>query len=101
MDRRLLGRMARTAFHPASPGDAASLLPPGDGEFGSDPRRGFAAFAPDCAARDRTIATQPTERATGSARLKPAVAHLLYPTEPTRLEAPRPTHRNARRHQTP
>lgn len=100
MDRRLLGRMASTAFHPASAGDAARKLRPADGETGSGPRRGYAVFAPDCAARDRTIVTQPTERATGSARLKPAVSHLLYPTEPPHLHASRPIHRNARRHQT-
>ena len=101
MDRRLLGRMAANAIHPASPGDAARLLRLGGRGIGGVARRGYAAFAPDCAADDRMIATQPMTRATGSARLKPAIPHLLCPMEPPRLLASRPTHRNARRHQTP
>jgi hypothetical protein len=76
------------------------LLPP-VGEHGSDARRGYAALVPHCAAHARTTTILPMERATGSARLTPAGSHLLSPpTEPARMRASRPTHRNARRHQT-
>ena len=101
MDRRLLERTATHAIRSVLPGAAAQLPHLGDRVIGSDPRRGYAAFAPHCAAHDRTTTQQPTERATGSARLKPAGSHLLSPTEPPPADASRPTHRNARRHQTP
>lgn len=100
MDRRLLGRTAASAIHPAPPDDAASLLRPGGRGTGYVARRGYAASAPDCVAHGRTIATHPTTRATGSARLTPAATQLLCPMEPPRSSASRPTHRNARRHQT-
>ena len=101
MDRRHLGWTAQETTHPASPDHAAQLLQSGDGETGSVMRWGYTAVAPYCAARAQVIARQPTERASGSARLKPARSHLLSPMEPTPTSAPRPTHRNARRHQTP
>ncbi len=101
MDRRLMGWTA-TRRHPSRiAGDAAQVLQPGDGEIGSVMRWGYAAIAPHCAARIQMIARQPTERATGSARLKPARSHLLSPTEPPHIQASRPNHRNARRHHTP
>jgi hypothetical protein len=101
MDRRHLGWRARETSHPASPDRAARLLQSVDGETGSVMRWGYTAVAPYCAARVQVIARQPMERASGSARLKPARSHLLSPMEPTPTSAPRPTHRNARRHQTP
>lgn len=101
MDRRHLGWTAQETTHPASPDHAAQLLQSGDGETGSVMRWGYAAVAPNCAARIQMIASQPMERAAGSARLKPARSHLLSPTEPPPAQASPPTHRNARRHQTP
>ena len=101
MDRRHLGRMATQTTHPASPDRAAQVLQSGDGETGSVMRWGFTAGAAHCAARIRMIASQPMVRAAGSARLKQTRSHLLSPMEPPPPIASRPTHRNARRHQTP
>lgn len=101
MDRRHLGWTARETDHPASSDRAVQVLQSGDGETGSVMRWGYTAVAPYCAARVQMIARQPMERAAGSARLKPCRSHLLSPREPTPAQASRPTHRNARRHQTP
>lgn len=100
MDRRHLGWRATEATHSASSDSAAQVLQSVDGETGSVTRWGYTAGAPHCAARIRMIASQPMARAAGSARLKQARSHLLSPMEPPLTTASRPTHRNARRHQT-
>ena len=79
MDRGLSGRVASIAFHPAPPGRAAAMLPPGGRDAGRSARRGYAARVSRAGGRDPENALTPTERATGSARHGLARPVLLSP----------------------
>jgi hypothetical protein len=95
MDRRLVGRTARSATLPAPPAGTNTVQGDGGREVGGSARRNAARRTGACI---MGLMARTRWRATGSARFAAARTQLLYPPGAARRCATPPLHRNAWRH---